>query len=211
MPARGFKADKGRSCADVERAARYVRTVIMPELSAGAPFPDLTAFENLHEHSVGFDEREIPLEPAVNPLPAGVEALAMHDTERDKIIVTLSPETYAGLEAHYPRARFCLCHELGHACLHSRELIRLGRLSYHDAALLRGKSPSHPAYLDTEWQANAFAAALLMPAEGLVALEARVGILTPSLVAREFNVSRQAATIRIATFNQHRSALIANN
>jgi transcriptional regulator with XRE-family HTH domain len=48
------------------------------------------------------------------------------------------------------RARFTVAHEIGHLLLHS------------DVAFTRS-SDSYPVYRDSEWQANTFSAALLMP------------------------------------------------
>ena len=63
------------------------------------------------------------------------------------------------------------------------------------AALHREKE--YPRYFDSEWQANAFAAALLMPAVGVRALEEKFGYLSDDLIADHFHVSLEAAGYRI--------------
>ena len=75
-------------------------------------------------------------------------------------------------------------------------------------ALYRGKQ-DHPAYLDTEWQANAFAGAFAMPAKGLVGIERTKNKLSPELLADTFGVSLDAASTRLNVFSQRRDSLIA--
>jgi len=55
----------------------------------------------------------------------------------------------------------------------------------------------YKAFLDTEWQANAFASALLMPASAIFALERRSGSLSPVDIAEHFRVSEEAAGYRL--------------
>ncbi len=59
-------------------------------------------------------------------------------------------DVYDGAVSGNPRDRFTLCHELGHWLLHQPE----------DVSFARGKIPK---YCDPEWQANTFAAELLVP------------------------------------------------
>ncbi|MCW5888938.1 MAG: ImmA/IrrE family metallo-endopeptidase [bacterium] len=193
----------------MERAARFARSVILKGVSPTQQFPDVRAFERLDDHYIKASGRPVRLDYAVNPLPPGVEALAVYDEGRDRLLVAVSPETYRGLQAGYPRARFCLCHEIGHACLHGEQLVRLGRIPHQRAvSMLRGKA-EHPRYRDTEWQANAFAGALLMPAVGLAELESAGGVLTASRLQRVYGVSAHAAQIRLQVFTQRRRELLA--
>jgi Zn-dependent peptidase ImmA (M78 family) len=74
--------------------------------------------------------------------------------------------------------------------------------------LHRGEVPAHRIFEDTEWQANAFAAAFLMPGAGLVELEARGITLTPQELVRRFNVSFDAARIRLDVYRARRTELI---
>ena len=80
---------------------------------------------------------------------------------------------------HHPRARFTIAHEFGHTIMH------IGTLN-------RAESELHiPAYKDPEWQADYFAAALLMPR--------RLAVRFSSVdeMMRMFGVSRQAADGRV--------------
>jgi Zn-dependent peptidase ImmA (M78 family) len=56
------------------------------------------------------------------------------------------------------------------------------------AAFHRGHT-DHKPFLDTEWQANAFASALLMPARGLAALEEQHGRISLPMISDTLKVS----------------------
>jgi Zn-dependent peptidase ImmA (M78 family) len=79
------------------------------------------------------------------------------------------------------RDRFTIAHELGHYILHKSQNI----------ALARTTSRRIEAYKNPEWQANTFAAELLMP----------VNLINPSdtvlYISDNFGVSFQAAKVRI--------------
>ena len=68
----------------------------------------------------------------------------------------------------------------------------------------------HEVFRDTEWQANAFASALLMPARGLLALEQKYDGLSPVIASENFRVSAQAASYRLDMYNarKQQSALV---
>jgi Zn-dependent peptidase ImmA (M78 family) len=88
------------------------------------------------------------------------------------------------------------------------KLVELSSIPHEVAALNRGQIPAHRVYEDTEWQANAFAAAFLVPAAGLANLERSRGILTAQELVRRFNVSFDAARIRLDCFRARRSDLL---
>lgn len=96
----------------------------------------------------------------------------------EKLLV-LRADVYEGLCKGRGRDRFTATHELGHLLLHGAGLNRLkpGRVL--------------PLYRDPEWQADAFAAAILMP-EPMV-LECN----SIAQVASEFGVSMAAASHRV--------------
>jgi len=73
-------------------------------------------------------------------------------THTGKNVMKIREDTYVGAISGNPRDRFTLCHELGHFLLHTPE-----RVSF-----ARGEIP---AYMNPEWQANAFAAELMAPYE----------------------------------------------
>jgi Zn-dependent peptidase ImmA (M78 family) len=146
---------------------------------------------------------------AVAVMEGGPEAFALYDKDTDNIVVVLPERTYLALEQGHHRARFSLCHEIGHVVLHPELLKRFARLPHRQAALQRGAWSDHPVCFDTEWQANAFAAALLMPAKGLAELEER-GRLNPSAISTQFQVSTDAAQRRLATYLSRKTELLAS-
>ncbi|WP_441279828.1 ImmA/IrrE family metallo-endopeptidase [Bradyrhizobium sp. 63_E2_N1_3] len=81
-----------------------------------------------------------------------------------------------------PRHRFTVAHEAGHAMMH------VGTLNRMPASV--GKVP---AFRDPEWQANRFAAALLMPRHLVRQCTSVAEIM------QRFGVSRECAEFRIKT------------
>lgn len=206
---RGYPAYRGRSYAKIEFEAQNHRTKLAPECGPAEALPGLKVFESLYKREAFARNCRIPLDYAVNQLPSGVEGLTMHDENKRKIVVVLSTESYELLESEDYRARFSLFHEIGHAVLHTQELIDWARIPHQTAvALLRGTEPAHADYLDTEWQAHAFASALLMPAEGLALLEEAYGQLTIDVIQDCFGVSAQAAKFRLQVFLPRRASLL---
>ncbi|MBB52246.1 MAG: hypothetical protein CMK88_16215 [Pseudomonadales bacterium] len=108
-----------------------------------------------------------------------VEAMGMNHglTIPSENVVRLRDDVYLGACDGVGRDRFTAAHELGHYLLH-----RDVPPKYH-----RAVSGELKAYVDSEWQANEFAAALLMPAEGV----ARCQSLEE--VSAKFGVSTLAA------------------
>ncbi|MFV5368234.1 ImmA/IrrE family metallo-endopeptidase [Acinetobacter junii] len=104
----------------------------------------------LHSLGVIYDVWEIDEMP-------DVEAL----TNPDAMTIILRADTYDALcnplHPKYHRARFTVAHEIGHLFLHE------------GFALARG-AVRHQHYEDSEWQADTFAAELLMPTEQCVGL-----------------------------------------
>ena len=95
--------------------------------------------------------------------------------------IKIREDVYDGAIAGNARDRFTIAHEIGHLWLH-----RPGNL-----ALARNSSKEDiPAYKDPEWQANTFAAELLLPPEGTQ------GLLLDEIVAR-YGVSYQVGNIQI--------------
>lgn len=97
-------------------------------------------------------------------------------------VILIRESVYEQALAGNGRARFTFCHELGHLILHQGQ----------DLQLARSSTPgSWGFHEDSEWQADAFAAELMMPVE-------MVGTLCRSVddIMRIFGVSRSAATFR---------------
>lgn len=97
----------------------------------------------------------------------------------EKRILYLRDDVYEGILAGEGRDRFTGCHELGHVLLHGGTLNRV----MHDHRTAR--------YRDPEWQANAFAGALLMPKRYVV------GLRSVRDVCQIFGVTRPAAEVRL--------------
>lgn len=145
----------------------------------------------------------------VDALPDLTEALTRYNPELGAIELLLSEESYHMLRGGNPRGKYTVSHELGHAVLHTDALIRLAELNVSSrAAFHRGKA-DHPAYFDTEWQANAFGGALLMPAVGIFHLESESeGKLSAHDVAHYFGTSRESAKYRLDVYQGHKRELL---
>jgi hypothetical protein len=100
---------------------------------------------------------------------------------RERTII-LRRDVYERACEGHGRDRFTVAHELGHYLM-------------HDAPGLERQSPvsrgSIPAFRDSEWQANSFAADLLMPATMIQQFS------TITEVCSEFGVSRDAARVQV--------------
>lgn len=71
-------------------------------------------------------------------------------TNTVKNIMRIRQNVYEGAIQGNPRDRFTLCHEFGHWLLHQPESVNFARGDI-------------PTYCDPEWQANTFAAELMIP------------------------------------------------
>lgn len=192
----------------IERFAIRARNALLPRDGISSAVPGIDVFESLNELEICAGAQTLRVNYAVNDLPTGIEGMSTFDTEREEILVTLDLRTYMGLVEGIPRALFCLCHELGHVCVHTVKLVELSNIPHEVMAMNKGGLPPHRAYEDTEWQANAFASAFAMPAIGLAELERARGVLTAQTVANQFNVSFDAARIRLDCFQTRRGELL---
>lgn len=101
----------------------------------------------------------------------------------ERRLIYLTNETYFSACANDPRARFTIFHELGHFfLLHNRKFHR-----DQDARKIEPKP-----YLDSEWQANQFAAEITMPLHIIL----RENLNSPFKIESRFSVSQAAATTR---------------
>lgn len=147
----------------------------------------------------------------VRQLRRGVEGTTYFDPAAKRLEIDLSIETYRALMAspwEEARARFSFFHELGHAVLHGSQLQQISKMAEAELQARLEAPPILPVCRDPEWQANAFASALMMPAAGLELL-ARAGRLSVEVVRREFQVSRSAAGVRLDIFWERRPELLA--
>lgn len=202
----GVRADHPFSYRKLEKRAAYVRQRLgMSPHEAVAP---LKLFECLDDITI---ERRsgklLPLRHGVISIEDS-EGYAKYDKERGILEVLASEETYYRLEQGHPRGTYFVAHELGHCVLHTEQLVRLAQIPATQLAGLHRARIEHKPYQDTEWQANAFAGALLMPAAGLFALERKFGLLTVTDVANGFGVSQEAAGYRIQLYTDRRADLL---
>lgn len=112
---------------------------------------------------------------------------------------------------HVNRQRFTIAHELGHLTIHASEVDQLFVDTQIRVYQRRGESGSAAYHSEgstttpeQERQANAFAAALLMPAE-LLKIRVDQNMLVDehdiAVLSREFGVSEQAMYIRLQRLN----------
>lgn len=203
---KGYRADTPRSYADIEQLALRAREFVLPNIKVDEQIDPVRLFEEiLPGKFVRANDQILRIDPAVKDLSHGVLGQTTH--ESGSLVVALSVETYERMEGRDSRAGFTLSHELGHAFLHAPEIIRLSSIPHTQEALMRGRA-DHPRYLDTEWQANAFAAAFLAPARGMRALEGRIGKLRPEDLQRHFGLSYEAACYRIDNWEGRRNELL---
>ncbi len=203
----GVQADRGHSYRKLEKIAASVRDRL--SYSPTEAINALLLFDGLDIEVRDVTGQDIPIHGSVIELN-GSEGYAKYDRDRRVIEILASPETYDWLERGYPRGGFFVAHELGHCLLHTDQLVRFAKMPKEQlAALHRDRQDvEHKAYQDTEWQANAFASALLMPAQGLLVLEQKYGELSPSIVAEHFHVSSEAATYRLERYNARKQELL---
>jgi hypothetical protein len=202
----GVKADRAYSHKKLEGVADYVRKGL--NFGSTEAIDPLRLFEDLHEISITDAGRTIPLRGHVTDLETS-EGYARYDAGKQCIEVVASVSTYQWLERGHPRAGFFVGHELGHCLLHTGQLMRLAQMPTNQQAAFHRGLTDHKPYEDTEWQANSFAGALLMPARGLAELEGQYGSLTTDMVQDVFKVSGQAADIRLQLFQNRRHELLA--
>ncbi len=134
----------------------------------------------------------------VHVCPATREEIGNRDGATDpkgaeEINILVSESVWDALESPAPKSHYTrttVCHEIGHAILHVPVLRR--RLLLNDA-LARIQRIRLRAYEDPEWQAWAFAGAILMPSATLRMLQMQSNRLTPELVGQTFEVSTSMA------------------
>ncbi len=200
-----YPADKKRNTVDVEREAAAAR----PRLGFDPeqPLPSLLLFERLATLRVG-PGGNIGVDYHVADLLDGVEADTSFVKTRGQLLVTLGASTYRELERNVPRARFSAAHETGHVFQHWAEVVRLSTIPHRTAALLRGNYSQLERWEDVEWQADAFAAALLIPARALWQLERQGVTLTESLLCNRFGVSVVCAKKRLRVYGDKKGLLL---
>lgn len=199
QPLRGICADRKRSYFSIEQDAGNLRRLL--QLEPLVRF-DARSFydEVLPDSTVACRSGIITLREAVEECVQ--EGLTRWNADAGVIEVVLSGETYDSLQRDHVRARSTVAHELGHAYLHTDQIIGLAGMSLTSQVALHRERSSHQACEDTEWQANAFASALLVPAEGVQRLFLRLNRHSESEIAEQFGVSMELAHYRILTYER---------
>jgi len=105
------------------------------------------------------------------------------------------------------RARFTVCHEIGHALLHTDQLENITIEESRSLKLCRQKEDI-PSYRSADWQAEAFASALLMPAPTAITIfkemsaEGWADVMIVQAFIERFKVSWKAAEVRLKIIKQ---------
>ncbi|WP_286694963.1 ImmA/IrrE family metallo-endopeptidase [Spongiibacter sp. UBA1325] len=107
-------------------------------------------------------------------------------TYPDSNLIVISASTYDGAVSGVGRDNFTLAHEFGHLLLHRGIEPSFARL----------RAANEPVFVDSEWQADTFAAEFLMPYSELAG---RPNSLTS--VCKTYKVSTSAAALRLRKIN----------
>lgn len=102
-------------------------------------------------------------------------------TYPEKHLIELREDVYDRAVAGIARDRFTVAHEIAHYLLHTPKTVAFARTNANEKV---------PAYLDPEWQANAFAGELLAPPDLIKGL-------TCTEVVTLCGVSRKVAEIQL--------------
>jgi hypothetical protein len=196
----GVKADSALSYRRVEEITGKIRDRLC--LAPVEQFPCVHFFEStVHDWSKWTALGSVKFYFGAKSL-RGSAGLTYFDQESRSIEMYLSEAEYDDFSNGKSHATFSAAHEFGHAYLHTNQLIRLANLHINEIAAFHRQTEPYPDYLDTEWQANAFAGAILMPAEGLRFLkQQRGGYLFPEDIVNTYGVSLDAAITRFRIFN----------
>ena len=103
------------------------------------------------------------------------------ETFPDQKLILLREDVYLGAAKGNGRDRFTVAHEIGHLLLHQKDTISLPRLTPHKKI---------KRYENPEWQADAFAGELLMPAH-------LINGMSISEVQKQCGVSAKAAQYQL--------------
>lgn len=170
------------SALGIRETATRFREVL--ELGDEPLFPIMKVLEQILDNRLDLLRLEVWPDEALQ----GAEGLNFRDDDGvDRIVL---PETvYRGAWEHDGRSRFTAAHETGHWVLHS------------SCALARASETEIKPYQNSEWQANLFAAELLMPLEHIFQGD------TAQDLTHRFRVSQQAAELRLNAIRRWRIQL----
>jgi len=198
-PLKGIAADSARSYRSIEDEAATLRECL--NLSPTERFDAIRFFqEQIGDLEVIAQGKTVKLIEGVEDCQQ--EGLTRWDKSAERMEIILSDSTYRLLLEDHVRARSTVAHEAGHAAMHTHQIIRLSGMSLNSQVAFHRNRIEHKPYYDTEWQANAFASALLMPARGLQLLEKK-GPLTAVSIAERFAVSIESAGYRMEAYEKY--------
>lgn len=133
----------------------------------------------------------------LNELPKRCEGL----TSFDNGTFSISCENWENIKKNH-RARFSLAHEITHVILHRDQ-------AENFSSQVARNNSQIPAYMCSEWQANAGAAALLAPFDKFSELMDKSSQYEEStlikLLAKRFNISKECAIRRYQTIQKYRA------
>lgn len=142
---------------------------------------------------------EIDVWPSTG-LPVGVEGVTVPAVDGGRTCIHIAEEVFEGIDDGDGRCRFTGAHEAGHGLLHAKQ-IEHALVSGTFAGLHRDSTVE--TFRHPEWQANAFAGALLMPAPAVIVALADCGRNVPRLTAT-FQVSALAMNRRLEVLERQR-------
>jgi hypothetical protein len=178
---------KPLSRLDINKKALRSLAILMPRaLKSAIPINlvEIVEFELFKHTGFRFEIEE---------LPENYEGYT--DIINRKLV--LSEITYENLLKNVPRARFTAAHELGHVFLHGDQP-RLKRFNEQNS--LKYNRTELLPYEDPEWQANEFAASLLIPTN--LGIELIKKGAPESSFADYFQVSCECARIRYTNLKE---------
>jgi hypothetical protein len=161
-------------------------------LTAPGVFPIQEFFEFVLEPDYGV------VSGVSSRLPANVEGVTLPGSGDLPPQVVIAQHVYEGMSRGAGRSRFTGAHEVGHALIHARQIRRM--LVSGTLGGLHRRTSIQPC-CDPEWQANAFAGALLMPAPSVRVAVEQWGADEDRLMD-SFGVSYSALAIRLANLKR---------
>lgn len=198
---------KPRTYSNIEEDAARVLNACLGNLEGRCEPVDVLALVEQHSHAfmetVGLGECDLRLTGVGEVGEDEVAPEGVTYFKNNTFYIGLRSDVREQLERGWNRARFCLGHELGHVALHGKTLIRSQGRAFRDGVTTATQKlvDGVQIYESPEWQANSWAAALLVPRLGLEAYleECRLYEIDFSLddFARRMQVSRIVAQIRL--------------
>lgn len=174
---KGYKV-RPQSTNAIESIANQVRAILQEyDLVEHDAIDAIGVLEKLFP-MLGYNFRILPIEKM-----GDYEAYVIPDDG----MIAVREDVYDSLQEDNGRARFTIMHELGHV------------VCKHHATLHRNGDGNHKIYEDSEWQANNFAAMILMPTEICLSVK------SADELSRCCGVSWEAANYRLSKMRKSQS------